>query len=133
MWTYTRAAAQAWNGYGYARRICAAILGETAPSQDARPLISVAARLPFVEGVATTLVELGYSRGRRRYHQRRMTDTFVQSFGLGGRGFIASAPLYIGRVSMPSKRRVLPSGGGLALFDASDVVMPSIDPAGHRV
>jgi len=58
VWTYTREAPQAWKGY--ARRIDAAILRETAPPPDDRLLIYVCGPTSFVEGIATTLVELGY-------------------------------------------------------------------------
>ena len=58
VWTYTRAAPQAWTGY--TRRIDAAMLRATAPRPDAQPLIYVCGPTPHVELVATTLVELGY-------------------------------------------------------------------------
>ena len=58
VWTYTRAAPQAWKGY--TRRIDAAMLRATAPRPDAQPLIYVCGPTPHVELVATTLVELGY-------------------------------------------------------------------------
>ncbi|MBX5460742.1 MAG: oxidoreductase [Steroidobacteraceae bacterium] len=59
VWTYTRAAPKSWRGY--ARRVDAAMLRETAPRPDARPLIYVCGPTPFVELVASTLVELGYA------------------------------------------------------------------------
>jgi ferredoxin-NADP reductase len=61
VWTYTRTAPKVWDGY--ARRIDAAMLSATAPRPDARPLIYVCGPTPFVELVATALVELGYSPG----------------------------------------------------------------------
>jgi ferredoxin-NADP reductase len=59
VWSYTRAAPPGWKGY--ARRIDAAILRETAPPPDAKPLIYVCGPTSFVEGVATALVDLGYT------------------------------------------------------------------------
>lgn len=64
VWTYTRAAPKSWRGY--ARRVDAAMLRETAPRPDARPLIYVCGPTPFVEVVASTLVELGYAPGSIR-------------------------------------------------------------------
>ena len=52
VWTYTRAAPQAWTGY--TRRIDAAMLRATAPRPDAQPLIYVCGPTPHVELVATT-------------------------------------------------------------------------------
>ena len=64
VWTYTRAAPQAWQGY--ARRIDAAMLRASAPRPDARPRIYVCGPTPHVELVATTLVGLGYGPGSIR-------------------------------------------------------------------
>ncbi len=64
VWTYTRAAPQAWQGY--TRRIDAAMLRATAPPPDAQPLIYVCGPTPHVELIATTLVGLGYRPGSIR-------------------------------------------------------------------
>ncbi|HEU4618816.1 MAG TPA: ferredoxin reductase [Gammaproteobacteria bacterium] len=64
VWSYTRAAPPGWTGY--ARRVDAAILRETAPSPDAKPLIYVCGPTSFVEGVATALVDLGHGPGSIR-------------------------------------------------------------------
>jgi ferredoxin-NADP reductase len=64
VWTYTREAPPGWQGF--ARRVDARMLGATAPPADARPLIYVCGPTPFVELVATTLVELGYDAGAIR-------------------------------------------------------------------
>ena len=61
VWTYTRAAPQAWQGY--TGRIDAAMLRATAPWSDARPLIYVCGPTAFVELVANSLVGLGYGPG----------------------------------------------------------------------
>ena len=61
VWTYTRAAPQAWQGY--TGRVDAAMLRATAPPPDARPLIYVCGPTSFVELAATSLVGLGYKPG----------------------------------------------------------------------
>jgi ferredoxin-NADP reductase len=61
VWSYTRAAPQAWQGY--TGRVDAAMLRATAPPPDARPLIYVCGPTAFVELAATSLVGLGYTAG----------------------------------------------------------------------
>lgn len=58
VWTYTRAAPPAWQGY--ARRIDTTMLSATAPRPDTQPPIYVCGPTPHVELVAATLVGLGY-------------------------------------------------------------------------
>jgi ferredoxin-NADP reductase len=57
-WTYTRAAPPGWQGWS--RRVDAAMLAELGPTPDAGPRIYVCGPTPFVEHVATLLVEAGH-------------------------------------------------------------------------
>jgi ferredoxin-NADP reductase len=56
--TLTRSQPPGWTGYS--RRVDADMLAEVGPSPDARPLVFVCGPTPFVETVATTLVQLGH-------------------------------------------------------------------------
>jgi ferredoxin-NADP reductase len=60
--TLTRAQPPGWTGY--ARRVDTDLLRETAWPVSERPLAFVCGPTPFVEAVATSLVELGYDPGR---------------------------------------------------------------------
>jgi ferredoxin-NADP reductase len=57
-WTYTRAAPPGWDGW--ARRVDADMLAELGPPPSARPRAFVCGPTPFVEQVATLLVEAGH-------------------------------------------------------------------------
>jgi ferredoxin-NADP reductase len=60
--TLTRSQPEGWDGY--ARRVDAAMLAEVAPAADERPHIYVCGPTPFVEAVASALVELGHEPAR---------------------------------------------------------------------
>jgi ferredoxin-NADP reductase len=60
--TLTRAQPPGWTGYS--RRVDTDLLRETAWPLSERPLAFVCGPTPFVEAVATSLVELGYDPGR---------------------------------------------------------------------
>jgi ferredoxin-NADP reductase len=60
--TLTRAQPPGWTGYS--RRVDTDLLRETAWPVSERPLAFVCGPTPFVEAVATSLVELGYDPGR---------------------------------------------------------------------
>ena len=62
--TLTRSQPEGWGGY--ARRVDTPMLREVAPAPDERPLVFVCGPTPFVEAVATTLVELGHEPVRIR-------------------------------------------------------------------
>jgi ferredoxin-NADP reductase len=62
--TLTRSQPEGWSGY--ARRVDEPMLREVAPPADERPLVFVCGPTPFVEAVATTLVQLGHEPGRIR-------------------------------------------------------------------
>jgi ferredoxin-NADP reductase len=62
--TLTRAQPPGWTGY--ARRVDKAMLEEVAPDPGERPLFYVCGPTPFVEAVATALVELGHAPDRIR-------------------------------------------------------------------
>jgi ferredoxin-NADP reductase len=62
--TFTRAQPAGWTGY--ARRIDAEMLHETAPSPEQRPLMYVCGPTQLVEAVAGALVALGHDPGRVR-------------------------------------------------------------------
>jgi ferredoxin-NADP reductase len=57
-WTYTRTRPPGWEGW--ARRVDAAMLADLGPGPDARPLVFVCGPTPFVERVATLLVDSGH-------------------------------------------------------------------------
>ncbi len=57
--TLTRSQPDGWTGY--ARRVDEPMLREVAPSPDESPLIYVCGPTPFVEAVATALVDLGHA------------------------------------------------------------------------
>ena len=62
--TLTRSQPHGWTGY--ARRVDAEMLAEVGPTADERPHVYVCGPTPFVEGVASALVELGHEPGRIR-------------------------------------------------------------------
>jgi ferredoxin-NADP reductase len=62
--TLTRAQPPGWSGY--ARRVDKAMLEEIAPPSGEHPLVYVCGPTPFVEAVATALVELGHAADRIR-------------------------------------------------------------------
>jgi ferredoxin-NADP reductase len=62
--TLTRQQPDDWDGY--ARRVDAEMLAEAGPGPDERPQVYVYGPTPFVETVATALVELGHEPGRIR-------------------------------------------------------------------
>jgi ferredoxin-NADP reductase len=62
--TLTRAQPQDWTGY--ARRIDGAMLAEIGPSPTEQPRVYVCGPTPFVEAVATALVDLGHEPHRVR-------------------------------------------------------------------
>ncbi len=62
--TLTRAQPPGWSGY--ARRVDKAMLEEIAPPFGEHPLVYVCGPTPFVEAVATALVELGHAADRIR-------------------------------------------------------------------
>ena len=62
--TLTREQPQDWDGY--ARRVDAEMLAEVGPAAAERPHVYVCGPTPFVETVATALVELGHEPGRIR-------------------------------------------------------------------
>lgn len=61
-YSLTRSQPPGWTGF--TRRIDADMLTETAPAPSLDPHIYVCGPTPLVEGVAQTLVELGYAAGR---------------------------------------------------------------------
>jgi ferredoxin-NADP reductase len=60
--TLTRSQPPGWSGYS--RRVDAAMLREVAPGPDERPLVYVCGPTPFVEAVASALVELQHEPAR---------------------------------------------------------------------
>ena len=60
--TLTRSQPPDWNGY--ARRVDAAMLAAVGPAPGERPHVYVCGPTPFVEGVATALVQLGHEPDR---------------------------------------------------------------------
>ena len=62
--TLTRSQPDGWTGY--ARRVDGDMLRELGPSPDERPHVYVCGPTPFVEAVATSLVELGHEPVRIR-------------------------------------------------------------------
>ena len=60
--TLTRSQPDGWTGYS--GRVDATLLRELAPKPEARPLFFVCGPTPFVEAVATALVELGHDPTR---------------------------------------------------------------------
>jgi ferredoxin-NADP reductase len=62
--TLTREQPEGWTGY--ARRVDAEMLAEVGPASADRPHIYVCGPTPFVEAVASALVELGHEPGRIR-------------------------------------------------------------------
>jgi ferredoxin-NADP reductase len=62
--TLTRTQPEGWTGY--ARRVDRAMLEEVGPAPGERPLVYVCGPTPFVETVATSLVQLGHEPGRIR-------------------------------------------------------------------
>jgi ferredoxin-NADP reductase len=60
--TLTRSQPERWTGY--ARRVDAEMLAEIGPSSGERPHVYVCGPTPFVEAVATALVELGHEPQR---------------------------------------------------------------------
>ena len=62
--TLTREQPEGWNGY--ARRVDAEMLAEVGPAAADRPHVYVCGPTPFVEAVASALVELGHEPGRIR-------------------------------------------------------------------
>ena len=59
-WTYTRSAPEGW-GNVYRRRVDAEMLTEVGPAPSESPRIYVCGPTPFVETVATLLVDAGHS------------------------------------------------------------------------
>ena len=62
--TLTRSQPDGWNGY--ARRVDKQMLDEVGPPPSERPLVFVCGPTPFVEAVATALVQLGHEPNRIR-------------------------------------------------------------------
>jgi ferredoxin-NADP reductase len=62
--TLTRSQPDGWTGY--ARRVDKEMLEEVGPTPDERPLVFVCGPTPFVEAVATALVQLGHEPNRIR-------------------------------------------------------------------
>ena len=60
--TLTRSQPPGWSGYS--RRVDTAMLREVAPGPDERPLVYVCGPTPFVEAVASALVELQHEPAR---------------------------------------------------------------------
>ena len=60
--TLTRSQPPGWTGY--ARRVDGEMLAEVGPGADAQPHVYVCGPTPFVEAVATSLVELGHAPDR---------------------------------------------------------------------
>jgi ferredoxin-NADP reductase len=60
-WTYTRSPPSGWTGWS--RRVDAEMLGELGPGPDAGPRVFVCGPTPFVEAVATLLVDAGHDPG----------------------------------------------------------------------
>jgi ferredoxin-NADP reductase len=60
--TLTRSQPPGWSGY--ARRVDAEMLGEVGPGPAERPLVYVCGPTPFVEAVATALVQIGHEPQR---------------------------------------------------------------------
>ena len=62
--TLTRSQPDGWSGY--ARRVDEPMLREVGPHPEERPLVFICGPTPFVEAVATTLVQLEHEPGRIR-------------------------------------------------------------------
>jgi ferredoxin-NADP reductase len=62
--TLTRSQPEGWSGY--ARRVDKQMLEEVAPAPAERPVVYACGPTPFVEAVASALVELGHEPGRIR-------------------------------------------------------------------
>jgi ferredoxin-NADP reductase len=62
VYTLTRSQPAGWTGYG--RRVDAAMLTETSPAPGERPQVYVCGPTPFVETVASELVQLGHEPAR---------------------------------------------------------------------
>jgi ferredoxin-NADP reductase len=62
--TLTRSQPDGWSGY--ARRVDKQMLDELGPPPSERPLVFVCGPTPFVEAVATALVQLGHEPNRIR-------------------------------------------------------------------
>jgi ferredoxin-NADP reductase len=62
VYTLTRSPPPDWSGY--ARRVDAEMLAEVGPSPTERPHVYVCGPTPFVEAVATELVQLGHEPRR---------------------------------------------------------------------
>ena len=62
--TLTRSQPDGWSGY--TRRVDEQMLDEVGPPPSARPLVFVCGPTPFVEAVATALVQLGHEPNRIR-------------------------------------------------------------------
>ena len=60
--TLTRSQPDGWSGY--ARRVDKQMLEEVSPALEERPVVYVCGPTPFVEAVATGLVQLGHEPGR---------------------------------------------------------------------
>jgi ferredoxin-NADP reductase len=60
--TLTRSQPPGWDGYS--RRVDASMLREVGPPPEGRPQVYVCGPTPFVEAVATALVELGHEPAR---------------------------------------------------------------------
>jgi ferredoxin-NADP reductase len=61
-YTLTRMQPEGWTGY--ARRVDAPMLADVAPAPDKHPLVYVCGPTPFVEAVASALVQLGHDPKR---------------------------------------------------------------------
>jgi ferredoxin-NADP reductase len=62
--TLTRSQPDGWSGY--TRRVDEQMLDEVGPPPSERPLVFVCGPTPFVEAVATALVQLGHEPNRIR-------------------------------------------------------------------
>jgi ferredoxin-NADP reductase len=60
--TLTRSQPDGWSGY--ARRVDKRMLEEVSPAPEEQPVVYVCGPTPFVEAVATALVQLGHEPGR---------------------------------------------------------------------
>lgn len=69
--TLTRAQPEGWSGY--TRRVDEQMLAEVGPPPSERPLVFVCGPTPFVEAVATALVQLGHEPNR--IHTERFGPT----------------------------------------------------------
>ncbi len=69
--TLTRSQPAGWTGY--ARRVDEQMLDEVGPAPSERPLVFVCGPTPFVEAVATALVQLGHEPNR--IHTERFGPT----------------------------------------------------------